>query len=104
MVERWDGLDELGKPVPPGKYTWKGLYHKPITTRFVLSVDNSGQPPTRLTTMTGGWGGDEGAPARRCAAGEDMLLGWSCAEAGYGIIRVNPDGKKNGASRRVPLA
>ena len=39
-VERWDGLDANGKPLPAGHYTWKGLYHQPITTRHVLSVGN----------------------------------------------------------------
>lgn len=26
-VEKWDGLDDNGKPVPPGQYSYKAIYH-----------------------------------------------------------------------------
>ncbi len=32
VIERWNGLDDVGKPLPPGDYGWKGLYHDPIVT------------------------------------------------------------------------
>ena len=94
MAERWDGLDSLGQPLPPGTYTWKGLYHAPITTKFVLSVHNSGQPPWKTDDNTGGWGGDHGEPIAICAAGSDLVLAWNSAEAGWGLIRTDTEGKK----------
>jgi hypothetical protein len=93
-VDRWDGLDALGHPLPAGRYTWRGLYHQPITTRHVLSVNNSGQPPWKTDGNTGGWGGDHGAPCASCAVGEHLILAWNSAEAGWGIIRVTAEGKK----------
>jgi len=94
IVEHWDGLDDLGRPLPAGTYTWKGLYHQPLSVKHVLSVHNSGQPPWKTDDNTGGWGGDHGVPQAACALGADMLLGWDSAEAGWGIIRVDADGRK----------
>jgi len=99
-TERWDGLDALGRPLPPGKYTWKGLVHQPITTRHILSVENSGTPPWKNDDNTGGWGGDHAPPSSVCAAGDDMILAWISAEAGYGVIRVNADGRKQWGALR----
>lgn len=99
-TERWDGLDALGRPLPAGKYTWKGLVHQPITTQHIMSVENSGTPPWKNDDNTGGWGGDHAPPSSVCAAGDDMILGWISAEAGYGLIRVNPDGRKQWGALR----
>jgi hypothetical protein len=94
VVEKWDGLDELEKPLPAGRYTWKGLVHQPITTKYVLSVHNSGQPPYKTDDSTGGWGGDHGIPVAVCALGDDMLLAWDYNEGGWGLIRTDGEGKK----------
>jgi hypothetical protein len=93
-LERWDGLGDDGRPLPAGTYTWRGLYHQPVTTRFVLSAHNSGQPPYKTDDNTGGWGGDHGLPTTVCAAGEAMLLGWDMSESGWGIIKTDLDGRK----------
>ncbi len=92
--EKWDGLDEEAKPLAPGKYTWKGLYHQPVTTRFVLSVHNSGQPPYKLDNNRGGWGGDHGVPQTVCAVGNKVLMSWNSCESGWGIIQTDLKGKK----------
>ncbi len=94
MLEKWDGLDNLGQPLPAGTYTWKGLYHQPITTQYVLSVHNSGQPAWKTDNNTGGWGGDHGEPIAVCVAGNGLVLAWNSAEAGWGIIRTDVEGKK----------
>ena len=94
-VESWDGLDANGSPLPAGNYAWKGLYHKGIKTKFILSVHNSGQPPYKLDDNTGGWGGDHGTPTNVCAVGDDVVLTWNYCESGWGIIRVDvATGKK----------
>jgi hypothetical protein len=95
VLERWDGLDDLGKPLPAGAYTWKGIYHDPITTRHLLAVHNSGQPSYPTLDGTGGWGADHGAgPSTVCAAGRHMLLAWEGAEAGWGLLRTDLDGRR----------
>ncbi|MFW6061059.1 MAG: FlgD immunoglobulin-like domain containing protein, partial [Phycisphaeraceae bacterium] len=99
VIERWDGLNELGEPIDPGTYTWRGLVHDPIETEFVLSVHNSGQPPYKLPDNTGGWGADHSEPTTVAAAGDHMVLAWHHAEAGWGIIRTNLKGKKQWGSK-----
>ena len=94
VTEHWDGLDDAGKPLSVGTYTWKGLYHAPITTHYRLSVHNSGQPPFLTADGTGGWGADHGTPQTVCAYGDAMLLAWNVAEAGWGLLRTDLNGKR----------
>jgi len=92
--EKWNGLDDLGNLLPPGNYTWKGIYHDPITTKYVMGMLNSGQPTYKVDGGTGQWGSDHTNPTTVCVAGKDMILAWNSAEAGYSIIRISNDGKK----------
>jgi len=94
VTEKWDGLGDDGKPLPAGSYQWKGLYHQPITTKFILSAHNSGQPPYKTDDNTGGWGGDHGNPTAVAAAPDGMILTWSMSESGWGIIKTDFTGKK----------
>ncbi len=94
VTERWDGRDCTGKLLPAGDYTWKGLYHAPLQTRYVMSIGNSGQPAWKTADGTGGWGGDYGPPTAAAVAGDRVLLGWTGHEAGWGIIATDLSGKK----------
>ncbi|MCX7935210.1 MAG: hypothetical protein N3A66_08140, partial [Planctomycetota bacterium] len=98
-IERWDGLDDSGNLLPPGAYKWKGVYHQPITTKFLFAAHNSGQPPYSTDDNKGGWGGDHGTPTTACALPDGMLLAWNCCELGWGIIRVDLEGKKQWGSK-----
>lgn len=93
-VERWDGFGSDGKPLAAGTYTWKGVYHEPITTKYVMSVHNSGQPGYQTDEPSSGWGADHGTPTTVCAAGDSMLLAWSVCELGWAIIKTDLNGKK----------
>jgi len=94
VIEKWDGMDDQGQPMAPGTYVWKGLYHQPITMKPVVSLHNSGQPAWKTDDNSGGWGGDHGPPIAVCSAGNDMVMSWTCAEAGWGLIRTDAEGKK----------
>ena len=94
ITEQWDGLDENGKLLPAGNYSWKGIYHDPISTRYLLSVHNSGQPTFATDDGTGAWGADHGRPSTVCAAGERMLLAWDGGEAGWSLLRASLQGRK----------
>jgi hypothetical protein len=91
---RWDGMDDAGKPLAAGTYRWQGIHHAPITTKFLLSVHNSGQPPYKKEDGTGGWGADHSHPTGVCASGDDMFLLWAGGESGWGLIRTDLQGKK----------
>jgi len=93
-VEHWDGMDAQGKPLPPGEYTLRGIYHQPITTKFLFSPHNSGNPPYKIDNGKGAWGADHGTPTDACAFDQGVLLSWSVAEAGHGLIRTDLAGHK----------
>jgi len=98
-TELWDGLNDQGRPLPAGTYTWKGIYHEPITTRWRFSAHNSGQPPYPTDDNTGGWGGDHGTPQTVVALDDGMVLSWNACEFGWGVIRVDLDGRKKWGSK-----
>ena len=101
VIERWNGMDDLGKPLPAGNYTWKGIYHDPITTKYLLSVHNSGHPAFLTTDGTGGWGGDHANPTTVCAADSShMLLAWGGGEAGWGLLRTDLNGRRQWGIRQ----
>jgi hypothetical protein len=102
-VELWDGLDSLGNPLPAGTYTWRGITHDPLKYKAIFSVHNSGTPPWPTADNKGGWGGDHGVPAAVCTipGSTDLLLAWNGCEYGWGIIRVDKDGRKLWGSKRV---
>lgn len=102
-VELWDGMDSQGNPLPAGTYTWRGIQHDPIKYKAVLSVHNSGNPPWPTADNKGGWGGDHGVPSTVCTipGSSDLLLAWNGCEYGWGIIRVDKDGRKQWGSKRV---
>jgi hypothetical protein len=93
-IERWDGMDDHGQPLTPGAYTMKGIIHQPITGKFQFSAHNSGQPPYPTDDGKGGWGADHGDPTGCSAIPGGLLLAWQGAEFGWGIIRVDLDGRK----------
>ena len=99
VTERWDGLGDAtpggaASPLPAATYAWKGLYHKPITTKHLLSVHNSGVPAYATADGTGSWGADHGRPSTVCAADDYMVLAWDLGEAGWSILRTTLMGRK----------
>jgi len=99
-TERWDGLNDQGQPLPPGRYTWRGQVSDPIKADYRFSVHNSGQPPYPTDDNTGGWGGDHGSPTTVLALDDGMILAWSMAEFGWGIIRTDLEGRKKWGSKQ----
>lgn len=102
-VERWDGMDDQGQPLTAGTYTVRGIIHQPITGRFLFSAHNSGQPPYPTDDNKGGWGGDHGNPTACTALADGMILAWDGAEYGWGIIRVDLQGRKQWGSKSGAL-
>jgi hypothetical protein len=99
QTEMWDGKDDGGKPVPPGKYLLKALTHPGIKPRYVTSVMQSGNPPWGNSGKFG-WGADHTAPvgASSDAQGNTYLL-WPFNEGGDYLIQVDAQGKKKWGAR-----
>ncbi len=71
----WDGTDQDGKPVAPGRYTWKGIAAD-LGVRYHMTVGNSGNPPYKQTTARAA--GAAGTPARRPAT---ATTGTCCSDS-----------------------
>ncbi|MFP4028201.1 MAG: hypothetical protein ACLFWL_10455 [Candidatus Brocadiia bacterium] len=102
VEEKWDGLGyHTEEPLPAGTYKWKGLYRDKLTEEHILSVHNAGTPPYKTDDNTGGWGADHGEPTTVESVGDKMLLAWHTTESGWGIIRTDLDGDKEGGIKHV---
>ncbi len=97
----WDGLDDDGKPIPPGTYQLKTLTSRNIGQQFVASLHQSGNPPWKTDDGTGAWGGDWAPPVAAAAAGDKVYLAWGCCEAGPGLVCVQKELDAHGVYRKV---
>jgi len=95
ISDKWDGLDDNGKPIAPGRYTIHGITHPGINSKFIASVHNSGNPPWQGVDSSSQWGGDHG-PAVDVVADDqgNCYLIWENDEKGTALIKVDSSGQK----------
>jgi DNA-binding beta-propeller fold protein YncE len=93
-VEHWDGLDDEGKPVPPGQYHWTGLYHETIHANWMMSFCNPGNPTWETPDGRGAFYGDHTPPQAAAAAGNYVALACPMAEAGKHVIGCDLNGQR----------
>ncbi len=94
VTVNWDGLDDFFQPVPAGTYEARGLVHDGITTHFIASVNNSGQPPYQTSDGRGGWGGDYSPPVSVCSDTQRVYVLWPSGEASTTHIATDFEGRK----------
>ena len=92
VTDLWDGLDDQGRPVPPGKYTVQVLDHRPISLRFFNSLYNAGTPPWTTDSGKKIWGADHGHPTSVATRGDVILCSFTGVESGMGLLRCSPEG------------
>jgi hypothetical protein len=120
----WDGSDDLlrdpqaaghgvyhipNRPVAPGEYTVRGLYHKPLNLRYEFSIYNAGKPAWSTADQTGCWLTTHTpptsmacVPGNRTADGQALVfMGCFIAEGGHGLQWVREDGTKVGGQHWV---
>jgi hypothetical protein len=93
-IEKWDGLDDEGKPVPAGKYTFKAIYHDGIHVNYVMSFANPGNPSWATSDGRGAFYGDHTAPHAAAAAGDYVALACPMGEAGKYLIGLDLSGQR----------
>jgi sugar lactone lactonase YvrE len=102
-AEAWDGLDDLGNPVPPGSYAWQAIARQALHLRYQFTVNHAGNPPW-LAGSTGGWLSDHAAPQAACAIGDKVFIGASTAENGHTLLALDLDGNKLWGTKWLNLA
>ena len=118
-VAWWDGSDDLlrdpeaaahgvynipTRPVAPGKYTVRGLWHRPLALRYEFSIYNAGKPAWETADKTGCWLTTHTpptsmafVPGTRTADGQPLVfMGAFVAEGGHGLQWLREDGTKLG--------
>jgi hypothetical protein len=92
--EKWDGLDDDGKPVPPGDYHFNAIYHQTVHVNWVMSFANPGNPTWKTPDDHGSWYSDHAAPHAAAAAGDYVALGCPIGEAGSHLIGCDLTGQR----------
>jgi len=101
-VELWDGLDDAGEVVKPGKYLVKGIYHDGLHLRYATSFASPGNPPWKTADGKGAYYGDHTAPEAVAAGGDMLALACPMGEAGEHLIGVDLAGRRQwGLANRV---
>ena len=93
-IEKWDGLDDNGKPVQPGNYAYKLLYHNGIRVNWVMSYNSPGNPTWDTPDGRGAFYGDHTAPQAAAAAGDFVALACPMGEAGKHLIGCDLTGQR----------
>jgi hypothetical protein len=93
-TEYWDGLDDNGLPVPPGKYTYTALSHQGIHANWTMSFCSPGNPTWGTPDGRGAFYGDHTAAQAVAAAGQYVALACPMGEAGQHLIGCDLTGQR----------
>ncbi|MEI6519566.1 MAG: FlgD immunoglobulin-like domain containing protein [bacterium] len=95
----WDGLDDSGKPVAPGKYRWCGLYRDELKLEYQFSVYTGGAKlpwftaPSHLVTDTG-WLSDHNPACSIATVNDKIFIGAIVSENGQDLMALDINGNK----------
>lgn len=118
-VAWWDGSDDLlrdpeaarhgvynipTRPVAPGSYKVRGLWHRPLALHYEFSIYSAGKPAWTTADNTGCWMTTHTpptaiavVPGARTADGQPLVfIGAYVAEGGHGLQWLHEDGTKLG--------
>jgi hypothetical protein len=76
----WDGADDNGDMLPPGKYHWRSLSHPGLKPQYVFSFCDAP-------------GSNHGTFHAAASNGHYVFLGTAVCEGGHEISQLEPDGK-----------
>jgi len=85
----WDGRDQWGFALTPGKYHWSAYFSHGLSIKLVGFVGSSGNPPYPTEDGKGGWGGDHGVPSAVAADESGLYFGWTGSEAEAQIVKID---------------
>ncbi len=82
----WDGLDEDGQLVKPGKYRWRSVHHEGVAPEYLMNFCNGGE------TFLKSFGSNHGHFTQVAFNGKYVFFGASLTEGGYALIACDPSG------------
>ncbi len=92
LTDLWDGLDDSGNPVAPGKYTATIVHHEPVELKLFNSVYSSATPPWITEQGFKLWGANHGHPTSVATRGDVTVLLFTGTEGGSGMQRIDDNG------------
>jgi len=92
-VDYWDGTNDDGALVAPGKYRVRGLWHPEFDVLYQFAFGNPGQPQWETPDQTGAWLSDRTVNAV-AADQERIYLAGNYHDCGVGVIALDYEGRK----------
>ncbi|UUO04656.1 hypothetical protein M4951_14790 [Blastopirellula sp. J2-11] len=83
----WDGLDERGRLVPPGKYRWRGVSHPGLKPNYLMNFANGDEPTIQP------WGPNHSTIHDVTSNGEYVFCAAPVTEGGWALIALDAEGK-----------
>jgi hypothetical protein len=83
----WDGLDETGKLVAPGSYTWRGVTHEGIRPQYVMNFANGDEATTEP------WGPNHSTLHAAAANSKFVFFAAPVTEGGWALVALDDKGK-----------
>lgn len=84
----WDGLDENGRLVAPGKYRWRGIAHPGVKPEFRMSFAGGREPVNQRP-----WGTNHGLLTDAVSNGKHIFFAAPVTEGGWALLALDADGK-----------
>ena len=103
MTLGWDGKDDDGAVLPPGKYAVRALDNAGMHAQYVTSATSPGKPPHASDNARGGWGGVWGNVLDIAADASGLYPIWSVEEGDGALLHCDEDGNLLWR-QHVPLA
>ena len=94
QTDCWDGTDDKGRLVEPGRYRVRGLYHGPLDVRYEFSYGNPGTPPWETSDGKGNWLSDHANPMDVLADKDRIYAAAPMSENGNTVIAMDYDGNR----------
>lgn len=83
----WDGLDEQGSLVAPGKFSWRGITHPGIRPEYRMNFANGDEQGTTP------WGPNHSTLQDATSNGELLFFAAPVTEGGWALMALDRDGK-----------
>lgn len=93
-VDYWDGTDDQGRLVAPGKYRVRGLFHEKLDVKYEFAFGNPAPMPWPTARGDGGWLSNHANHMAVLADDERIYVSAPYTEGPYPLIAMNYEGQQ----------